>query len=175
MFAATTTLPPPIQTDEKRHSLHLKAVNSVREAQGIYQVPSHDIQKIAITAYIQQYLFEELPKTFDSIVIALKSEMQKNEPFDSESYRESRILYDAVRPFFDKIGKIEMPTTDLDEKELKLFKSLVAFLSTVKDHIAFLDTRFSELDKPKFKSRFFTHIPESELWARRNKNRPYLL
>ena len=68
-----------------------------------------------------------------------------------------------------------MPTTDLDEKEVKLFKSLVAFLSTVKDHIAFLDARFSELDKPKFKSRFFTHIPESQLWAMRNKNRPYLL
>lgn len=175
MLAAAPTMPPVILTDDKRHSLHCKAVTLVKEARGIYELPSHEIQKAAITVYIKQYLFEELPKTFDNIVISLKLEMQKNEPFDSESYRESRILYDSIKPIFDKLGKIEVPSTILDEKELKLFKSLVTFLITIKEQIAFLDKKFSELDKPKFKSRFFKQIPESELWATRNKNRPYLL
>ena len=175
MVASPPLMPPLVLTDDKRCSWQSKAVTYLKEAQDIYFVSSHDIHKAAFTYLSKQFFFEVLPKMFESTSANLKSEMQKNESLDSESYRESRILYDTAKPFFDKMGEIKTPSTISDEKELYLFESLVSFLDTVKEYIDYLDAQFLELDKPKFKSRLFTHVPESELWAVRNKTRSYIL
>ncbi len=175
MLAATLESVPLTLSDDKRYSLHCKTVDSVKEAQSIYEISFQDLQKAAITAYIKNYLFEELPKTFDDISKSLKEEMQKKDFVDCESYRESRILFETVKPFFDKVDTFETQHTDTIKKESELFKSLTSFLNTVKKYVDFLDSKFLEIDKPKFDSRYFTHLPESELWAKRNKKRPYLV
>jgi hypothetical protein len=172
MLATPVTLPPIMPTDKNRYLTHY---NVVKEAQDIYKVPSYDFLKVAYTASLTQHIFEVIPKMFTNMVVELKMEMQKNEPFTSESYREARNLYDMAKPFFDKIGKIEIPSNISKDEEIHLYKSVVDFLYTAKDYMTYLEEKFSALDKPKFKSRFFTHIPESELWAIRNKNRPYLI
>ena len=172
MFSTPVTIPPIIATDKNRYLSHYKVV---KEAQDIYQLPSHEFLKVAYMASLKQHIFEVIPKMFTNMDVELKTEMQKNEPFTSESYREARNLYDATKPFFDKIDKIEIPSNISKDEETHLYKSVVDFLYTAKDYMTYLDEKFSLLDKPKFKSNFFTHIPESELWALRNKNRPYLI
>lgn len=175
MVAIPATIPPPILAEDKRKSLHYKAVQLVKEAQDIYFVPSSEIQKAAITANIKRYLFSELPNIFNDMANEIDNEIRKNEPFDLASYQEMRLLYDSVKPVFDAIGDIKIPSNIKEEKELVLYKSAVKFLYAAKRHIAYLDCKFLDLDKPKFESRTLSHIPESKLWAMRNQNRPYLV
>jgi hypothetical protein len=175
MVATPASIPPVMLTDDSRRRWHHSAIIVVREAQDIYKVSFQDIQKAAITHLIKQHFFEELPKIFKDMAANLQLEIQKNEPFDAESYRESRILYDMAKPFFDRIGKIEISSTILGEKEAHLHKNLVEFLTTLKEYLGYLEGKFLQLDKPKFNSRIFSHVTESELWSIRNKNRPYLL
>ncbi len=171
IILSTVTLP-----DIKSQALRNKTIIAViREAQDIYKLPSQEIQKAAITHLVKHHFFQVLPKTFDSMVKKFKTEMLENESFDAESYRKSRILYDAAKPFINEIGEIKIPSAILNNEESRLYKSLLDFLYTIKDYLEYLDKKFVELDKPKFKSNLFAHIPESKLWNARNKNRPYIL
>ena len=176
MIATPIILSTILLPDVKRQALRNKTILAViREAQDIYKLPSQEIQKAAITHLVKHHFFQVLPKTFDSMVEKFNTEMLENEPFDAESYRKSRILYDAAKPLFDEIGEIEIPNTILKDEESRLYKSLIDFLYTTKDYLEYLDKKFVELDKPKFKSNLFAHITESKLWNARNKNRPYIL
>lgn len=178
MLAATlesTTSASLTLSDDKRYSLHCKTVDSVKEAQSIYEISFQDLQKAAITAYIKHYLFEELPKTFDSLSQSLIAEMQMKDFVDCKSYRETRILFETVKPFFEKVETFKISSTITAKEGIELFESLTSFLNIVKKYIGFLDGKYLEIDKPKFESRYFTHLTESDLWAKRNKKRPYLV
>ena len=80
-----------------------------------------------------------------------------------------------MKPFFDKIEYIKIPATISDEKEQYLYKSLVHFLNILKEYMGYLEIKFLELDTPQFKSTSLSPVLESEIWAIRNKNRPYLV
>ena len=175
MFTVPPVIPPLMLLDDKRHYGLCDTVAIVKEAQDIYKTTNKELRNALITATIENYLFEVLPKSFDKMTLEIKLEMQKDEPLDSESYRQSRLLYDTAKPFFEKIGEIKSTIASSENRVIQLHISVISLLHTVKDYIEYLDERFLELDKPKFKSSFFTHIPESDLWAMSNKKRPYLL
>ena len=175
MVATFPTIPSKMLTDDNRRRWHHSAIIVVREAQDIYNVSAQELRKAAITHLIKKHFFEELPQIFDNMSTNIQAEIQKNDDFSAESYRESRILYDMMKPFFDKIKYIKVPATISDEKEQYLYKSLVHFLNILKEYMGYLEIKFLELDTPQFKSTLLCPVPESELWAIRNKNRPYLV
>ena len=108
---------------------------------------------------IKKHFFEILPKIFDTMVLKLHKEIQENEALDTESYREARILYDESKPFFDEMKDIKIQASTSNEKEYHLQKSLVNFLDALKAYVKYLEIKFSDLDKPKYKTTLFTHVP----------------
>ena len=155
MVAIPATLPLEMLTDDNRRRWHQSAIIAVREAQDIYNVSPQDLQKAAITHFIKKHFFEILPKIFDTMVLKLHKEIQENEALDAESYREARILYDESKPFFDEMKDIKIQASTSNEKEYHLQKSLVNFLDALKEYVKYLEIKFSDLDKPKYKTTLF--------------------
>ncbi|MBL7815981.1 MAG: hypothetical protein JNL70_13275 [Saprospiraceae bacterium] len=174
-MVATPALPPTMVADDKQTSLYQKAALLAEEAKSIYTVPTADIQKAAITAAIKDYLYSQLPQLLDEMTQKLQADIAENTPLDSVAYRAVRQRYDSLKPFLGSVTTIEIPSDAHGTKELPLYESIVRYLYATQSHIAYLDAQFEAMDKPRFSSPLLMHVPESQLWAIRNKNRPYLV
>ena len=93
----------------------------------------------------------------------LENILFSDEAFTSESYREARLLYDALVAH----------KTDT-EKWNVLPKPLKALIESCLLH---LETRFSDLDKPvtHYQSPYFQRISEKQHWEKRTKAYQYIL